>query len=75
MSNQSNIFPILMGQMSKTPHLENALEDCESSINYTMQHILIVMIQKITGHQTHVIFNNILAEIDKIYKQFKKVER
>lgn len=59
-------------QQAATPvdHRTDPTEDCECKTNYTLQQVLLVLIQKMTGHQTHVIFTNISAELDKLYTEF-----
>jgi hypothetical protein len=44
--------------------------ECKSKINYNLQQVLLVIIQKTTGHPTHTIFANISIEIDKICAEF-----
>jgi hypothetical protein len=51
-------------------HVTDPSEDCEASISYNLQHVLMVMIQKITGHKTHEIFNNMSTIIADMQKDF-----
>lgn len=56
--------------MSNITYLEDPSIECNSSTHYTLQQVLLILIQKITGHQTHVIFSNIELELNKMYEEF-----
>ena len=51
-------------------YLTDPSPDCEAKFNYSMQQVLMVLVQKSTGHKTHEIFNNIAAELEKIRQEF-----